>query len=96
MTTKHKPATPLPHIGVTDANQIWDGSRSMVIGEFQLRQDCGYYAHAANAYPEFVAKARAIVEAWRSVPDDAQVPDEINGGQSEALEALLRELGETE
>ena len=41
-----------------------------------------------------VKAARAVVTAWQSVPEDAQVPDEINSGQIEELAALLREIGE--
>ena len=109
MTTKHKntPATPLPwhidgkyirHDRERDPRgpAIADCDLSHGIGEVGEKdaRNAAYIVHAANAYPQLIEKARAVLTAWQSVPEDMQVPDEINGGQIEELAALLHELGE--
>ena len=82
----HTPATPLP----------WRSEHERALLRFfnqgntneNARQNAAYLTHAANAYPRLVAALRAVSVA------------EVNGpmihvtAQTEAAQALLRELGE--
>ena len=90
MTTKHKPATPLPyahksgHEGKTSA--IVSATGFVVAGSLvarALQRDAdnhAYIAHAANAYPKLVDFVRTLTT------------DKHQTGA--AAETLLRELGE--
>jgi hypothetical protein len=36
---------------------------------------------------------RKLVEGWKSIPEDALVPEEINDGRFEEAEEFLRKVG---
>ena len=65
MTTKHKPATPLP----------WKPGNSEVTGIHA--EDAAYMAHAANAYPSSIKFAKLIAKdadalSWEEMRDAAK------------------------
>ena len=101
METKHKPATALPwrtgpattRIAVDGQLGIWAGKRG-VADVYGYPQTAAYIAHAANAYPQWVARAQDLV--YR-LEQDTRTADGITKAQAaESLRALLRSLGELE
>lgn len=101
---KHQPATPLPQLAVQ-----WDEAKERVslitLGNhphdyvLASSKDSGKgkvyecIAHAANAYPKLVEKAREFLDKIDSIrSDEFEIGAERE--EREALRALLRELGE--
>lgn len=107
MSTKHKPATPLPwHLGVKQAERIiytqdgWAVANATVYHGHEDAEDCkrnaAYIAHAANAYPRLVEALRKLeAEANKVRVNMVNVKEGRALGESvNDAAALLRELGE--
>lgn len=98
MSTKHKPATPLPWESSRNSSNPHNGSgwRDVLstgaefspcyVGE-GIEADAAYIAHAANAYPR-------LVEALRSLHDAYGKDSKSKAAALVGTRHLLRELGE--
>lgn len=103
MTTKHKPATPLPwKYGELSQNII--GQRGQLIAECVEADfdDAAYISHAANAYPKLVAALRGeypdqpLYGQWAQERFESGFAHDRKTYNAEMTYALLRELGEAE